>query len=595
MKPSVKYPPLIQTALPLLGILIILFGCRDISCSAELEKIEKIINTYPDSALIMLQSMESEPFDSDRDRALYSILYSQALDKNYIDVKSDSIIRRAIDYYSEERDDRRMAQALYYSGVVELNRDSTIRALDNFLKASDLASTTSDNYLKGQINSVLAKIYFDHSLYVEALALYKESAESFRKAGHNIKYANGLSYIGKIYTLTGENLAAADYYIKANSIYSELLDKGEDKVLHRLTANTLSIADIYIDKEDYDKAEMLIREFRHKYHCDTVPTMAWPLYGRMSYLTGKLEESEMYLRRALVRDEVLTESAKCGVYYMLSELYRRRGNLNESLEYRNSYFQLKEALKAKYEEKRLLEANHVYEKRILAESYAGLEKRYKVHLSGLAILFLFTGALFAVLIIAIMQYNRNLVRRKGEEIESLKNFNRELAANLQTLEERYIASRSLESQNERKSDIFKAYDRRITHLRRLMEISCETKNDPDLFYKEFKNIMMEQIDGESAFADLRFLANVKYGGFIERLSQKYPKLNTFDLDYCALIALGFSSRSLRVILGHTNSYSLYNRTSRIKSKLGITGQRLENYIKEAKEESIGAMEGHFSN
>lgn len=61
----------------------------------ELSRAETLLQDAPDSALNILQSIEPDKIRKDRIRAEYALLYSMALDKNYIMVESDSLIRIA--------------------------------------------------------------------------------------------------------------------------------------------------------------------------------------------------------------------------------------------------------------------------------------------------------------------------------------------------------------------------------------------------------------------------------------------------------------------------------------------------------------------
>ncbi|MBR5856619.1 MAG: hypothetical protein IKY70_05040, partial [Bacteroidales bacterium] len=77
-----------------------------------------LMQNFPDSSLFILQSISPEQLKTEREVALYSLLYSQAIDKNYIDITNDSIIAKAVCYYSNRTDENRKAQSWYYLGRV---------------------------------------------------------------------------------------------------------------------------------------------------------------------------------------------------------------------------------------------------------------------------------------------------------------------------------------------------------------------------------------------------------------------------------------------------------------------------------------------
>ena len=92
-------------------LLVILSAFIIVACSVsnkvdtELAEIEKIMNDHPDSALYRLQQIDTNSLNTDRRDALYRLLYSQALDKNYIDITSDSIIAPAVEYFNGSDDE----------------------------------------------------------------------------------------------------------------------------------------------------------------------------------------------------------------------------------------------------------------------------------------------------------------------------------------------------------------------------------------------------------------------------------------------------------------------------------------------------------
>ena len=97
-------------------------GCRDHSPVADkLKQAETCMNEYPDSALTILKSIVQTDLQSEEHRARYALLYSQALDKNYIDLTSDSLINIAVDYY-KNRDDVKAKFLSYYYNVYNLTQ-----------------------------------------------------------------------------------------------------------------------------------------------------------------------------------------------------------------------------------------------------------------------------------------------------------------------------------------------------------------------------------------------------------------------------------------------------------------------------------------
>ena len=67
--------------------------------------------------------------------AKYALLLSQALDKNYIDLQSDSIIAPAVRYYENHGTPDERMKAFYYRGRISMNANDYDNATEYFIKA----------------------------------------------------------------------------------------------------------------------------------------------------------------------------------------------------------------------------------------------------------------------------------------------------------------------------------------------------------------------------------------------------------------------------------------------------------------------------
>ena len=114
-------------------------GCRDHSPVADkLLQAETCMNEYPDSALTILKSIGQANLQTDEHRARYALLYSQALDKNYIDLTSDSLINIAVDFYKDRNDVRAKFHAYYYLGRIYTNANELTQATLVYMEAEQL-------------------------------------------------------------------------------------------------------------------------------------------------------------------------------------------------------------------------------------------------------------------------------------------------------------------------------------------------------------------------------------------------------------------------------------------------------------------------
>ena len=145
--------------LVILSVFIIVACSVSNKVDAELAEIEEIMNDHPDSALYRLQQIDTNSINTDRREALYRLLYSQAVDKNYIDIASDSIIAPAGEYFNGSDDEYHKLLATYYYGVVKENAGMRSSAICTFMKAYDMALRDSNYYWAGRAASMMRDIF----------------------------------------------------------------------------------------------------------------------------------------------------------------------------------------------------------------------------------------------------------------------------------------------------------------------------------------------------------------------------------------------------------------------------------------------------
>ena len=104
-----------------------------------LDDVQTYMDARPDSALSVLQDIDRSSLETKGLEAKYSLLLSQALDKNYIDLQSDSIIDPAVRYYENHGSADEKLKTLYYRGRIAMNAQKYEEAISYFTKADGFA------------------------------------------------------------------------------------------------------------------------------------------------------------------------------------------------------------------------------------------------------------------------------------------------------------------------------------------------------------------------------------------------------------------------------------------------------------------------
>lgn len=165
-------------------LLISFYGCSDKKTITDtLHRAEALMNEYPDSAYTLLQTLPVDKLHQDKNRARYALLYSQALDKNYIDETNDSLINIAVDYYRTTDDVHSKFLAFYYQGRVYTNAGELHKAMLAYTEAEQLADEVKDGYLLGLLYSEFGRIYRLYYDYPKSLEAYQKASQYYELAG----------------------------------------------------------------------------------------------------------------------------------------------------------------------------------------------------------------------------------------------------------------------------------------------------------------------------------------------------------------------------------------------------------------------------
>jgi tetratricopeptide (TPR) repeat protein len=294
-----------------LHFIIIIFSFILASCSLspnELKLAEKIMDTSPDSALHLLQKMQSVHSMSDASRAMYGLLYFQALEKSSKPLQPDSLIQFSFNYYQKSNDKSRLAYCYYYKARILKLTQSFDNATMLYLKALDCCQDKKNNYLLGKIYADMGDICSFQMDYNEALRKYQISIDYFTKAHKTNDISYRIVDIGRTYSLMKNYDTALIYYKK-------VINQSSDPIL--LGTVTQEIGINYYTEKKYDSAEYYLRK------CLLYPYKGTNFSIRNYYLSDMYFNIEKYDSACLYANQALRYPAS---FMTRRECYRLLAN-----------------------------------------------------------------------------------------------------------------------------------------------------------------------------------------------------------------------------------------------------------------------------
>ena len=121
------------------AVMVLSYSCHPDPARLSLDTAEELMWSEPDSSLVILESIDTSSLNTSKIKARYSLLYSMALDKNYIDTTDISIIEPALVFYGRKGCSRDKMLSLYYSGRIYFNRQEYAKAILQYTNARQYA------------------------------------------------------------------------------------------------------------------------------------------------------------------------------------------------------------------------------------------------------------------------------------------------------------------------------------------------------------------------------------------------------------------------------------------------------------------------
>lgn len=554
--------------------LLLFPSCRRQSGDIDsfLHNAESLMNEHPEDALSIIRHIDRRKIYSSASEARYALLYSQALDKNYVDVTSDSLTAVAVNYYDRHGTKHERAMAHYYQGRVFSNAGNFDAAIRSYSLAEDAASGTDDYYLLGLINNAVGNLHFEQYDLDEALQRDQQAASFFHRA--QSPYNEALAYIGvgTVYSLKGDNVNVEKAYNKAIEIYKEL--NATDKILPLYE-------DIIIETKlntgiDLSSIKRDLRHYYTIYNNGRIPIQSMGLWQGIYLKANELDSARLCGEIILRNRQAFNAHKIAGCYSLLERVEMARGNYPEAYRYVKQYIAMMDSINQEKEAALVLELEQKYRNRILNQSYENLKQHNDQQriITGLVLLFSLSLLVAGLLYLRKWRENAALKMREAEaEKESLGRACRELQEQLGTVGDR------VDTDDEQERQLFDALEERMVVLRNWVD-KAETMK-PALFMKSFRDYMTVNVKSKHALSDLQYVVNRKYYGVVDYLKAHYPELRKQDLDLCCLLCFGFSQHGICYLYNYEDIGPFYNKRSRLRKKLGLPPERtLESFIAE---------------
>lgn len=533
--------------------LILLFSISLLACRShvdvrrELAAAEAYLQEAPDSALHILGRIAPAGIRGKRVRAEYALLYSMALDKNYIFVKSDSLILFARDFYRHSGDLRKRYLSNYYYGLVLHNRADNAEALVNYLEAERDGLKIGNSYYLGLLYNEISDIYKSQYDYVNSLKYARKSFEHYRKAGKMPHTAYALHNIGDAYANLEQPDSAKRYFRSS----LDLFEAHGDTVMIAYTLSSLALA--HMADDEPEAAVAALWEIRRQWHTDWSDSEY--AYMAMAYRAmNRLDSACCYLGQAAARTPSDPQSQAqlnsiaapvhidMGAYGQAAEEYRHYASVQDSL--------CRIALRQSYAN---LHRDYIEQRQRAAESALRAAHQRLWLIIALAVV--------TVLLVGQVAYINWRKRQRTKAhylaaIEDIQRANQILLSKLETRKESDAVK------------MRKLIKERFGIINELAATYYERQgaNEQKAIFNKVKALLDAYASDKKGKQEIEEAVNACYDNIMVKVRQELPALKESELDLLRYIYAGFPLRVIGVFTGDSINYTAVKK-SRLKAKI----------------------------
>lgn len=521
---------------PFLIFLSVLSSCYNYSPKSTLSDIDSFIKERPDSALLILDTMDRALLRKEDMKAHHALLYAMALDKNFINVSDDSIARVAVDYYSKHGSRVNYARSLYYLGLAYFYQEEYNKAIVEFTRAEAIAMHIDSLYL-GFAKVGLADTYACTYNHVEEEKNLSEAYQIFCLL-ENKYYSQAVALrLSQVYSVT-------DRIQEAEKIITQLMDDPEiaDNLMSSALVS-LAYMNVMRSNPDLHNAETLFRKNNVEYAGDNMTIKHYWAWAYSLHVIGRYEEAQEIINQII---DVEPESSS----YWQYQIAKSEGETASALAYLEECIRYNDDKAAD-----MLEQSIALSQRDFYESLADLFE-YKTHNARLTIIIIVLVFFFSSLLVFI------LVKMYVKKQEYIKEKNLLYISEIK----RQLEEAEREDYPLLKKKYLALYRTKFETIGTLYEHLMNTKdltNAEKSIYKKVDALVISFTQDYRDSNKFESMLDNDLDNIMSNLRSEVPNLKPKDYSIFSLFVIGFDVTTISHLL-NTTMNTIYVRKSRIK-------------------------------
>ena len=532
---------------------ILLTNCTAVNVHKTLKDVETYIAQRPDSALAVIEAIDTTTLTTKGLRAYHALLHAMALDKNYIDVTDDSLALKAVNYYQKHGPKRNYARSLYYLALSYFRNEQYKESM-NYLSMAEKVAEEHDSLYLGFVKVLQASAYSINYNNLEELTCLEEALQIYTDIGAEY-------YIDVVTLGLSNSYISNKQYEEAEILFKSLIKS--DRLNDRMKAQVMRDYAFYMaTKPDPDFVNALS-------YYDSVSVVE-----NGKYLTSQdcwvwaytLSEIGEYDRCKEIVNAMKQIDSSGTAYHFMYMIEKNRNNYIEALDYLEKF----------------AEKNNDEVIQILKQSISTIQRDFyqsqyeiaEVKASNrlLVIIFIIVAVALSSIIIAISiiryrhkkeQEKEHYIRYAEEVNRQLRNFKQDTYSSLQ---KKYISM--YKAKYETLGTLFDQY------------VQSDGRVDSEhMVYRKVISLIDELRTEIGSNDDFESMLNKDLDGIMFKLRSALPDLKKKDYALFGYLALGFDATIISHFMDCTVN-TIYIRKSRLKKAIEESDSKYKNLFLE---------------
>ena len=559
------------------AIIVFVSSCASKEAKRIMDTADAVMWTRPDSALAVLESIDTLSLKTRAQRARYSLLYTMALDRNHRDIPDLRIIKPAASYYERHGSNDDRMKMYFYLGVAQYDTGDPEAAITSYLRAKEYSSRSDNLVFRGIISSSISDVYLWNNNNSESILYCKEACDYFVQAKDSFRLWNTTGLLANRYSNIRD-------WAKADSLYSIFFSQPiRDTSIYARQLLNLAWNNIFKPGSDPHESIDLFRKATGEF--GGTPSLSdYCVYAYASEIIGDYDTAN-----DLIRQLENVDSSSTILKIWKYRIFKRRGDykdalvcLEQSIDDRDS-----EVLETVGQSVALAQSDYYESKSLLLDKDRRLQRQMKWMIFLIALLVVASG-------LGIYSKRKKMWQRQVEEmsfindevkqrlnesllceaehlrsIDSLKSANELAEKNIQTLSEKLSSAAEKEqvlmALRAKFVQVNKQQYAQLNNLcRRYFESSKSSKESDDQIYAEVKKILA--ILDEPNQKELESMLDDNLDGIMTKLRAAIPDATEKDFRFISFLILGFDTKTIARMMDY-NVNTVYTKRYNIKEKI----------------------------